>query len=304
MTTPASKETNERLLFVTSASGAGRTTAIKALEAIGFQVIENLPLSMMDRFLQGGLDGQEIALGIDVRNRDFSVDTVVDLIEDLATNRDFQVDLLFLDCRPEVLVRRYSETRHVHPLAPSESPEIGIERELSLLEQIRRRADVLIDTSELSPHDLRTEIERAFGSHGDRMTLSVESFSYKRGIPRGVDMVFDVRFLANPHWEPDLREFTGLSDKVADYVKSDPRFAPFFNRVSELVKSLVPAFQEEGKSYLTIAFGCTGGQHRSVALAESLSTALANEGWQVSTRHRELERRGWDSSSGETGKPD
>ncbi len=304
MTRDGENGSSERLVIVTGASGAGRSTAIKAFEALGFEVIDNLPLSLTDRLLQGPVAGHDLALGIDVRNRDFSTDAIVALLDDLAVRPEISAELLFLDCRSDVLVRRYSETRHVHPLAPSESPDIGIARELDLLMPVRERADLLIDTSELSPHDLRAEIEHAFGlADGGRMALSVESFSYKRGLPRGVDMVFDVRFLANPHWEPTLKSRTGLDPGVVRYVQKDTRYADFFERVSTLVQSLIPAFKDEGKSYLSIAFGCTGGQHRSVAVAESLAAALADAGWQVSTRHRELERRGLTPGPAETGKP-
>lgn len=304
MTTEPTETGGARIVLVTGASGAGRSTAIKAFEALGFEVIDNLPLSLMDRLFQGPVTRRDLALGIDVRNRDFSTDAVVALLDDLTVRPEVSADLLFLDCRPEVLVRRYSETRHVHPLAPSESPDIGIARELELLMPVRSRADLLIDTSELSPHDLRAEIERSYGKTEGHMALSVESFSYKRGLPRGVDMVFDVRFLANPHWEPALKSLTGLDPRVSEYVSADPRYAAFFEQVRALVDSLIPAFISEGKSYLAVAFGCTGGQHRSVAVAEKLAEALADGGWQVSTRHRELERRGVTTASAELGKND
>ncbi len=292
MTHSETAQTGGRLVLVTGPSGAGRSTAIKVFEALGFEVIDNLPLSMMDRLLQGSWPGRDLALGIDVRNRDFSTDAVVGLLDDLAGGPEIAAELLFLDCRAEVLVRRYSETRHVHPLAPEESADVGIARELDLLVPVRERADVLIDTSELTPHDLKSEIERIFDLDADRrLAISVESFSYKRGLPRGVDMVFDMRFLANPHWEPSLRGKTGLSGDVAAFVTADPRYGDAFERIFGLVESLIPAYKDEGKSYLSVAFGCTGGQHRSVAVAESLARALADKGWQVSTRHRELERR-------------
>ena len=292
MTQTDRTQTGGRLVLVTGPSGAGRSTAIKVFEALGFEVIDNLPLSLMDRLLQGPWPGRDLALGIDVRNRDFSTDAVVALLDDLAGAPEIAAELLFLDCRAEVLVRRYSETRHVHPLAPEESAEVGITRELELLVPVRERADILIDTSELTPHDLKAEIERIFGLGQDHhLAISVESFSYKRGLPRGVDMIFDMRFLANPHWEPALRGKTGLSDDVAAYVAADPRYPDAFGRIADLVESLIPAFRDEGKSYLSVAFGCTGGQHRSVAVAESLARTLADKGWQVSTRHRELERR-------------
>jgi UPF0042 nucleotide-binding protein len=199
--------------------------------------------------------------------------------------------VLYLDCRADVLLRRFSETRRRHPLAPAESPEIGIEREFDLLGPIRARADILIDSSEMSPHDLRAEIEHWFApKSGRRLAVSIHSFSYKRGLPRGVDTVFDCRFLQNPYWNEDLRSLNGLSPDVAEYVARDPRYQTFFDQVLGLAGYLLPAYMDEGKAHLAIAFGCTGGQHRSVTLAENMAKALANDGWQVSIRHRELER--------------
>ena len=177
-------------------------------------------------------------------------------------------------------------------MAPAEGPEIGVLREQDLLAPIRRRADILIDTSDMNVHQLRADIERWFAPGDDtRLAVSVHSFSYKRGLPRGIDMVFDCRFLQNPYWEPSLRPFDGRDARIKAHVAADPRFAPFFSRVLDLTRSLLPAYVDEGKSYLSIAFGCTGGQHRSVALAETLAKALAEDGQQVSTRHRELEGR-------------
>lgn len=281
-----------RILFVTGASGAGRSTATNALEDIGFESIANLPLSLVDRVISGRALQRPLALGIDVRNRDFSIDAMISMLNRLAADEALDVELLFLDCRPEVLVRRYSETRRRHPMAPSERPLVGIEREMELLVPVRAQADFLIDTSDMTPHDLRAEIERLFekGTKG-RLGVSVESFSFKRGLPRGVDMVFDVRFLSNPHWQAELRAKDGRDPAVGAYVETDPRFADFFERVSSLIQSLLPAYQEEGKTSLTVAIGCTGGKHRSVFVAEKLANALAETGWQVSTRHRELERR-------------
>ena len=282
-----------RILFVTGASGAGRNTATNALEDIGFESIANLPLSLVDRVISGRALHRPLALGIDVRNRDFSIDGMISMMNRLAADESLDVELLFLDCRTDVLVRRYSETRRRHPLAPSERPLVGIEREMELLVPVREQADFLIDTSDMTPHDLRAEIERLFaeGTKG-LLGISVESFSFKRGLPRGVDMVFDVRFLANPHWETELRERDGRDPEVGAFVARDPRFADFFERVSGLIESLLPAYRDEGKTSLTVAIGCTGGKHRSVFVAEKLANALAESGWQVSTRHRELERGG------------
>lgn len=279
-------------VLVTGASGAGRTTAIRVFEDMGFEPIDNMPLSLLSRVFDGTASMPPLALGIDVRNRDFSVDAMLSVL-DMMEAGEIETDLLFLDCRTDVLLRRYSETRRRHPLAPSETPEVGIARETELLQPIRSRADHLIDTSDMTPHDLKSEIERRFGRDGTGLlALSVESFSYKRGLPRGVDMIFDVRFLANPHWNADLRDLDGQNARVSDFVAADHRFPDFFNKLEAMILSLLPAFKEEGKTYLSVGLGCTGGQHRSVAVAEKLAKALADQGWQVSTRHRELERRG------------
>lgn len=301
--TDAASMHEKRVVLVTGASGAGRSTAINALEDQGFEAIDNLPLSLVERLLIGPSRGAPLALGIDVRNRDFSTDAMLALLDDLEASEDIDAELLYLDCRSDVLIRRYSETRRRHPLAPSESPDIGIAREMELLVPVRARADRLIDTSELTVHDLKAELSKLYATEASsRMAISVESFSYKRGLPRGADMILDVRFLANPHWEEALRALDGRSAAVQEFVSADPRFAAFFKQVVDLTVSLLPAFQEEGKTSLTLAFGCTGGQHRSVALAEKAAIALAESGWQVSTRHRELERRGLTGSAAKTGK--
>jgi len=285
-------KSQRRVVLITGPSGAGRSTAINALEDLGYEVIDNLPMSILPRLLQTHGLTRPLALGLDVRNRDFSVNALIEVIDELTRNPDHDAEVLYLDSSPEVLIRRYSETRRRHPLAPAETVQDGVAREIDLLAPIRARADILIDTSEMTPHQLRDEIERWFAEgHQADMALTVQSFSYKRGMPRGVDMVFDVRFLANPYWEPELRALNGMDAKIQDYVQRDPRFAAFFEKVLELTLLLLPAYREEGKKHLSIAFGCTGGQHRSVTLAEILSKALAEHDWQVSIRHRELERR-------------
>lgn len=281
-----------RLVLVTGPSGAGRSTAIKAFEDIGYEVIDNLPMSLVTRLVDGQPAARPIALGIDVRNRDFNASALIELIDKLTRNPRAMVDVLYLDCQPSVLIRRYNETRRRHPLAPDQSPEEGVEREIDLLGPIRVRADHLIDTTELTVHGLKEQVIRWY-ARGDApgLAVSVESFSYKRGLPRGLDMVFDCRFLRNPHWEPALRPNDGRDPAVADYIRSDARFAEFYQRVKDLLLFLLPAHKDEGKSHLSIGFGCTGGQHRSVLLAEIMADALAEKGWAVSKRHRELERR-------------
>jgi len=197
-----------------------------------------------------------------------------------------------VDCAPDTLLRRYSETRRRHPLSEAETPQDGIEKEALLLAGLRSRADILVDTSELSPHDLKAELARWFAQErSDALTVSVQSFSFKRGTPRGLDMVHDVRFLRNPHWDPALKPFDGRDEAVASYIAADPLYRPFLDKLVDMVTFLLPAYRDEGKSYVSIGLGCTGGQHRSVHLTEVLATALAQAGWQVSTRHRELERR-------------
>ncbi len=282
----------QRVVLVTGPSGAGRSTAINVLEDIGYEAIDNLPLSLLPRLLDGPPLDHPLALGIDVRNRDFNVSGMIEMIDTLACMDGVMTELLYLDCNADVLVRRYSETRRRHPMAPAQSATQGIERELDLLVPIRATADVLLDTSDLSPHDLRTEVERWFAPDtGQRLAISVHSFSYKRGVPRGVDMIFDCRFLKNPYWEESLRAFDGRDSEVADFVATDARFAPFFEKIQALVEMLLPAYIDEGKAHFSIGFGCTGGQHRSVAVAEKLVNALARGGWRVSIRHREMERR-------------
>lgn len=293
-----------RPVLVTGPSGAGRSTAIRVLEDMGFEAIDNLPLSLLPLLLRAGpRDGKPLALGIDVRNRDFSTGALIEAIENggvaerpehLSEGAEAAaLQLLYLDCRADVLQRRFSETRRRHPLAPAETAEAGIAREFDLLGPIRARADILIDTSEMSPHDLRAELERWFAPRGaGRLAVSVQSFSYKRGLPRGLDMVFDCRFLRNPYWEPTLRSLDGRAAQVAAHIAQDPRFAGMRDKVSDLIGLLLPAYESEGKAYLSIGFGCTGGQHRSVCMAETLACALAEKGWPVSIRHRELERRG------------
>ncbi|MFV0303637.1 MAG: RNase adapter RapZ [Paracoccus sp. (in: a-proteobacteria)] len=283
----------QRLVLVTGPSGAGRSTAINVLEDLGFEAIDNLPLSLIPRLLDGPPRPVPLALGLDVRNRDFSASNLIELIDWLTRNPAYAPEILFLDCAPGTLVRRYNETRRRHPLSADGAPLDGVNVEVDLLAPIRRRADMLLDTSELSPHDLKEELTRWFGSsEAARLTVSVQSFSYKRGVPRGVDVMFDCRFLANPHWQPDLRALDGRDSAVQAFVMADARYAEYFDRIRALIEFILPAHLQEGKTHLAIGFGCTGGQHRSVTLVEKMADSLADGGWRVSKRHRELERRG------------
>ncbi|MFP4043893.1 MAG: RNase adapter RapZ [Rhodosalinus sp.] len=281
----------QRIVLVTGPSGAGRSTAIAALEDAGFEAIDNIPIGLVPRLIAGPPLDRPLALGLDARNRDFAPDALLDLMDTLAGRQGISAELIYLDCRPDVLLRRFSETRRRHPLAPAEAPEAGIEREADLMGPVRARAEILIDTSDLTPHDLRAEVVRlAAPQSGLGLAVTVQSFSYKRGLPRGLDMIFDGRFLDNPYWHPDLRALDGRDAEVQAHVAADPRFAPFFDRVLDLTRLLLPACRQEGKTHFGLGFGCTGGRHRSVTLAERMAAALAADGWQVSVRHRELER--------------
>lgn len=290
------------LVLVTGPSGAGRSTAIHALEDIGYEAIDNLPLSLVPRLIDGPPLGHPIGLGLDVRNRDFNATALIELIDTLTRDPRVSLQLLYLDCNPEELSRRYSQTRRRHPLAAGETPTEGIARELDLLAPIRVRADHLIDTTEMSPHDLKAEIRNWFGKGAiGPMAISLQSFSYKRGLPRGLDMVFDCRFLKNPYWDAALRSRDGRDNEVATHIESDPRFGEFIERLQGLLLFLLPAQISEGKAHLSIGFGCTGGQHRSVAVAEKMGKVLAEGGWPVSKRHRELERRANGAPAGHSG---
>ncbi len=283
--------TEPSTVLVTGPSGAGRSTAVNALEDLGFEVIDNLPLSLLPRLLDGPVT-HPLALGLDVRNRDFSTEALITAIDRLTDELGHELQVMYLDAEDDVLLRRYSETRRRHPLAGDGPPITGIARDKELLAPIRDRADMLIDTTKLSPHDLRAEIDRLFAPGGGRLLgVSVQSFSYKRGLPRGLDIVLDCRFLRNPHWDPELRALDGRDPRVAQYVSEDEKMAPFLDRINDLLDLTLPAHRDEGRAHVSIGLGCTGGQHRSVALAEMLSQTLAKKGWQVSKRHRELDRR-------------
>lgn len=282
-----------RIVLVTGPSGAGRTTAIHALEDLGFEVVDNLPFRLVPQLLlDGAVGGPPMALGLDVRNRDFSAGALIELIDRLSSDPRLQIEVLYVDCSMAELVSRYSLSRRRHPLSPNETSQDGIARELDLLAPIRARADHLVDTTDLTPHDLKHEIIRWFGGAdaASTMAVSVHSFSYRRGVPRGLDIVMDCRFLKNPHWAPALRAFDGRDSRISDFVQSDPTFDDFFQRLNGLIVTLLPSYHREGKAYLSIGLGCSGGRHRSVAVAEKLATVLAQHGWTATCRHRELER--------------
>lgn len=281
---------------VTGMSGAGRSTAAAALEDVGWFVIDNLPagliMKMMEMVDRPGSGIERVALVIGRGGRDTGPEYFDDLpavLDELRGTRK-RVRIVFLDAPDDVLVRRYEGTRRRHPL-PARGVEASIARERELLEPVRARADLLVDTTELNSNQLRSRILEAFGSEDvPRMQTSVVSFGYKHGIPLDVDIVFDCRFLPNPFWIEELRPYSGLDEPVRDWVLGQPESEAFLEKLDELLTSILPAFVREGKSYLTIAMGCTGGRHRSVTLAEELANRLVDEGQAVSVFHRDVER--------------
>ncbi len=281
----------QKVIVVTGPAGSGRTTAIKALEDFGFEAIDNLPLNLISRLLYAPESGPALAIGVDSRTRGFSSAHLVEILDDIEQNPHYAATLLYLDCRTEHLLRRFNETRRRHPSSPHGSPRAGIESELAAMSVLRERADILIDTSALSPHQLKAELSHWLDKRTtEQLAVSVQSFSYKRGTPRSVDMMMDCRFLRNPHWEAALRPLTGLAPEVAAYVAQDPLFQPFFDKLVDMLELLLPAYQAEGKAYFSVGMGCTGGQHRSVFVAEKLAATLSERGWNVSTRHKEMDR--------------
>jgi UPF0042 nucleotide-binding protein len=289
MRTGPDRNSTQEVLIVTGPAGAGRTTAIRALEDLGYEAIDNLPLALIGRLLAGPPMGRPLVIGVDPRTRDFGPGTLEAVLADLAAEPGIVHSLLFMDCAPSVLVNRYNETRRRHPSAPDSAPLVGIERDIEQLAPLRARADVLIDTTAMTPHDLRAEIERLYGrENAGTLVVTLQSFSYRRGLPRGTDMAIDVRFLRNPHWDAGLRPRDGRDGAVAAFVAEDPRFAPFMAQLEEMVMFLLPAYRDEGKAYFTLSVGCSGGRHRSVMVVERLAKTLAQAGWRVSSRHREL----------------
>jgi UPF0042 nucleotide-binding protein len=278
------------VVIVTGMSGAGKTLALKDLEDLGYEAVDNLPLSLLGSLVRGHGPRRPLAVGIDIRTRDFGVAEMLHGIDSLKAEKGLDVRLVFIDCDDEVLGRRFTETRRRHPLAVDRPLTDGILHERKLVSPLRGRADLLIDTSNLPPGELKRVLEGHFkldSAHGP--VIFVTSFAYRGGLPREADLVFDARFLDNPHYDAALRPLTGRDPRVQAYVARDKDFDSFFNAVTNLLAPLLPRFAAEGKSYLTIAIGCTGGRHRSVAIAEKLAGWLKERGQRVDLRHRELD---------------
>ena len=284
------------ILLVTGLSGAGMSTALRALQDLGWEAVDNLPIRLLGPLLatppSGGADDQDnrlIAIGIDARTRGFNAEQIVRTIKRLREQQGLDITTLFLDCTGAELERRYSETRRRHPMAEDRPAGDGVAREREMLEPLRRWAEHLVDTTSYSTNDLQAEIRRRFAVEGrSGPTINVMSFGFSRGLPRNADLVFDVRFLRNPHWVEELRPGTGLDPAVADYVRGDPAYDAAIGQIEALLGTLIPRYHAEGRAYLTIAVGCTGGRHRSVHVAERLGAFIATMGYAPNIIHRNL----------------
>lgn len=291
-----------RVILVTGMSGAGRTSALKVLEDLGSEAVDNLPLRLLAALVgHGPATGRALAVGIDIRTRDFDATAFAETVAQLRRQTGAPIDLLFLDCDTGVLQRRYTESRRVHPMASDRPLADGIAAERRLLAPLRDAADIVIDTSHINIREF-ARILRGRLAHVSAAAphVQVASFAYRNGVPRDADLVFDTRFLRNPHYEAELKALTGRDAPVAAYIEADADFAGFFERLTDLLALLLPRFQEEGKSYLTIAIGCTGGRHRSVFVAEKLGHWLRERATRVDVRHRELAEH--DQDGGQDGR--
>ncbi len=280
------------VIIVTGMSGAGRSSALKALEDLGYEAVDNLPIALLPNILNGSSGtARPLALGVDVRTRDFDPTPFIEELDLLKKINDFCLRILFLDCTVQVLLRRFSETRRRHPVALDRRVVDGIMFERRTLRPLRDRADIVIDTTEMAVADLKRQLTVEFVLSGPpRLVIAVISFSYRHGVPPEADLVFDVRFLRNPHYEQALSNKTGLDTLVGDYIQNDQDFPIYLQNLTQLLLPLLPRFVEEGKSYLTIAIGCTGGKHRSVYVAERLGAWLGEQGEHTNIRHRDLVR--------------
>lgn len=291
------------LLIVTGLAGAGKSTAIKVLEDLGWEVVDNLPVPLLDALLHApvprGATERPLAVGLDARSRGFRPAALVKQLKMLREDGAREVGLLFLDCAGAELERRFSENRRRHPLADDRPVADGIARERELLEPLRRWAEHVVDTTNYSSNDLQHEIRRRFElGEASAPALTVTSFGFARGLPRNADLVFDMRFLNNPHWVPELRPKTGLDADVAAFVMADPAYAQVVEQIEALLLTVLPRYAAEGKSHISIAIGCTGGRHRSVHVAERIAETLRKSGHSPIVTHRNLDSTPQDGLEG------
>jgi UPF0042 nucleotide-binding protein len=277
-----------RLVLVSGLSGAGKASILRILEDLGYDAVDNPPLHLIEQLVSRG--DSRLAIGVDARTRGFDAAAVLSMLARLRAQRHLLPELVYARAEETVLLRRYSQTRRRHPMAPLGRVADGIVAEVTLTEPLMQAADLVIDTSELPLPALRRMIEQRFGDEvaAGGLTVSLTSFAFPAGLPREADMVFDARFLRNPYYDPALSEKTGLEPEVADYVEADPDFLAFFKKIEELLTLVLPRFVQEGKKYATVAVGCTGGRHRSVRIVEKLAGSLAQQGWRIAVTHREL----------------
>ena len=284
-----------RIVVITGMSGSGKSNALRALEDAGYYAIDNLPFGLLDKLLElFGASGElsKVALVVDARTYHGQAESTLPSVPgalERIRGLGHKVDLVFLDAADNVLVRRYSETRRRHPLSPDGSVEGGVAAERTLLEPLRQAATTSIDTSEMSVHDLKREVEHAFaqGADGRRLSVTVMSFGFKHGVPPHADLVMDVRFLPNPYFVEALKNKTGNDPEVARYVLERPETEGFLERFLPLLDFLIPKYEAEGKAYLTLAIGCTGGRHRSVAVANRIGQWVNDRGGRVQVTHRD-----------------
>jgi len=276
-----------RLVLVTGMSGAGKSTVLDALEDMGWDTVDNLPVDLLEAFVGTGSECRvgPVAVGMDARSRGFDPATVPALIRSI---RGVSPEILYLDCAGTELIRRYDETRRRHPLAPDRPAGDGIARERALTAPVRTAADSVLDTTDLSPAELRDELRRRYGDDSDQPVLTVTSFAFARGVARTADLMFDLRFIPNPHWIEELRPLTGQDTAVQDYLAGQPSWGETLDRVESLLIDWIPRYWAAGKSYVTVAFGCTGGRHRSVAAAVEIAERLRKSGFSPNVRHRDL----------------
>ena len=298
-----SETTESRLLLVTGLSGAGKSTVLKVLEDLGWEVVDNLPLALLETLIDGpvkpGEAGRPLAIGIDSRSRGFRPALLVRRIKELRESGRRDIQTLFLDCAGAELERRFSETRRRHPMAEDRPAADGIAREREMMEPLRRWAEHVVDTTNYSSNDLQQEIRQRVADVGDdEPSLTVMSFGFARGLPRNADLVFDMRYLRNPHWDAKLRPGTGLDADVSAYIAADPAYEMTVAQIEALLLTLLPRYRAEGKSYVTIAFGCTGGRHRSVHVAERIARALRIAGHAPNVIHRNLDSAPQDGLEG------
>ncbi len=292
-----------RLLLVTGLSGAGKSTVLKVLEDLGWEVVDNLPLALLEALIDAPAKrseaGRPIAVGIDSRSRGFKPARLVKRIKELREDGGRDIQTLFLDCAGAELERRFSETRRRHPLAEDRPAADGIARERELMEPLRRWAEHVVDTTNYSSNDLQQEVRQRFGDAGEgEPVLNILSFGFARGLPRNADLVFDMRYLRNPHWDAKLRPGTGLDPDVAAYVMADPAYEDSVAQIEHLLLTLLPRYRAEGKSYVTVAFGCTGGRHRSVHVADRVAKTLRAAGHAPTVTHRNLDSAPQDGLEG------